>query len=113
MTKEEYLAFCRGIEGAAVDQPFDEDFTSYIARHVDSRRWFAAILAHDGRDFVNLKCDPVESDFLKSVFAGVAPAYHMNKTHWITLYFESDVPDDLLRALTMKSYKLTEGKKKK
>lgn len=107
VNRTDYLAFCRGIPGTVVDQPFQDDFVSTIARHADTGKWFAAILRHDGRDFVNLKCDPVEADFLRGAYAGITPAYHMNKTHWITVYFDSDVPDDLLRSLTMSSLRLT------
>lgn len=113
MTKQQYLDFCRSIDGAALDQPFEEDFVSYIARHRDSGKWFAAILEHGGRDFVNLKCDPIEAEFLRSVYAGVEPAYHMNKTHWNTVYFDSDVSDELLKRLTMDSFRLTDGKKRR
>lgn len=113
MTKEEYIEYCASIPGAVVDQPFEEDFTSYIARHADTRRWFAAILEHNGRKFVNLKCEPLEADFLRSVFKGVEPGYHMNKTHWNSIYFDSDVPDDLLKQMTKNSYCLTASKKKR
>ena len=113
MTKEEYIEYCRTIPGAAVDQPFEEDFTSFIARHADTRRWFAAILEHDGKKFVNLKCEPLEADFLRSVFKGVEPGYHMNKTHWNSVCFDSDVSDDLLKQMTMNSFRLTEAKKKR
>lgn len=112
MNREEYLDFCRGLVGVTVDQPFEEDFNAYIARHTDSRKWFAAILEHNGEKFVNLKCDPIESVFLQSVYEGVKPGYHMNKTHWISVRFESDVPDELLRQLTMASFRLTEKKRK-
>lgn len=111
MTKDEYLDFCRGLNGVVVDQPFEEDFSSWIARHQDSRKWFAAILEHGGREFVNLKCDPIESEFLQSVYDGIVPGYHMNKTHWISVYFDSDVPDMLLMELTKMSFKLTTKKK--
>lgn len=113
MNRETYLDFCREIHGALVDQPFEGGFSSWIARHADTGKWFAAILEHNGRQLVNLKCDPIEADFLKSAFRGIVPAYHMNKTHWITVYFDSDVPDQLLRELTMASFRLTDISKKR
>ena len=112
MTRDKYLDFCRAIPGALVDQPFDEDFETYIVRHCDNRKWFAAVLRHDGRDLINLKCEPIEAEFLRSVYEGIIPAYHMNKTHWNTVYLDSDVPDELLRQLTMASYKLTARKQR-
>ena len=113
MNKQMYLDWCRDIPGAIVDQPFEADFDTYIARHADTGKWFAAMLEHNGRQMVNLKCDPVESEFLQSVYQGVAPGYHMNKIHWISVYFESDVPDELLQQLTMVSFRLTDKRKKK
>lgn len=112
MDKKTYLDWCRGLDGTIVDQPFEADFSSYIVRHADTRKWFAAVMEHDGREFVNLKCDPIESEFLRSVYSGITPGYHMNKTHWISVYFESDVPDELLCQLTLASRRLT-GKGKK
>ena len=114
MNKESYLNFCREIAGAIVDQPFEEDFETYIARHASSRKWFAAVLRHNDRDLVNLKCDPIEAEFLRSVYSGITPGYHMNKVHWNTVYLDSDtdVPDELLRRMTMESFRLTEAKRK-
>lgn len=112
MNKAEYLDFCRGLPGAVVDQPFEGEFDVYVARHGDTGKWFAALLQHQGRDLVNLKCDPIESGFLQSVYQGVTPGYHMNKTHWISVYFGSDVPDALLEQLTRASFRLTDKKKR-
>lgn len=113
MNKQQYLDFCRDIPGAALDQPFSEDFDAWIARHADSGKWFAAVLHHGGQDFVNLKCDPIESEFLQSVYGGVKPGYHMNKIHWISVHFDSDVPDELICRLTHASFRLTDRKKGK
>lgn len=98
--------------GAEVDQPFEEDFSTYVARHYDSRKWFALIFDVKGKPAVNLKCDPMEADFLRRVYEGVTPAYHMNKTHWNTVYFDSDVPDDEFIRMTEISFNLTRKKRK-
>lgn len=113
VNKQTYLDWCRQIPGAIVDQPFEGDFETYIARHGDTSKWFAAVLKHDGRSLVDLKCDPIESEFLQSVYRGITPGYHMNKTHWISVYFDSDISDDLLRQLTLNSFRLTDMRKKK
>ncbi len=113
MTKEKYLEFCRNIAGASVDRPFNEDFSSYAARHTISRKWFALIMELDGRVIVNLKCDPMQADFLRRIYKGIVPAYHMNKTHWNTVYLDSDVPDEEIENMTLESFNLTEKPKKK
>ena len=107
MTREAYLNYCAGLPGAVVDQPFPEDFQSWVARHWDSRKWFALVMKVDGRDAVNLKCSPMEADLLRSAYTGVRPGYHMNKTHWNTVYLESDVPEEELLRMTEESFRLT------
>ena len=32
----------------------------------------------------------MEADLLRSAYTGVRPGYHMNKTHWNTVYLESE-----------------------
>lgn len=113
MTREEYLEYCASIVGAVQDKPFPDDNVSIVARHRDTRKWFALIMQLDGRDIVNLKCDPMEADFLRSAYSGVIPSYHMNKTHWNTIYLSSDVPDEEIKRMTMNSYCLTSKKARK
>ena len=113
MTKSAFLSLCASMPGAQTDQPFEGDFVSTIARHGDSRKWFAACLQWNGRDIVNLKCDMLRGEFWRGQFTGVVPGYHMNKIHWNTVYFDSDVPDDLLKQMTMASFRLTEARKRR
>ena len=112
MTKEIYINFCKTIAGASVDQPFPEDFDTYAVRHTISRKWFALIMELDGKTVVNLKCEPMQADFLRSIYTGVIPAYHMNKTHWNTVFINSDVPDEEIERMTLESFRLTDKKKK-
>ncbi len=111
MTRQEYLDYCNTITAAVADTPFDDGET-VIVRHRDTRKWFAAIMELNGRTIVNLKCEPMEADFLRTAYEGVIPAYHMNKVHWNTVYLDSDVPDEEIYRMTMNSFVLT-GKKKK
>lgn len=113
MDRQSYLNWCAKIDNAQIDQPFEGDFETSIVRHADSGKWFAALLSHEGRRMVNLKCDPIEAEFLKSVYSGIESAYHMNKTHWISVYFDTDVPDELFCRLTMLSFQLTKKKPRK
>ena len=39
--------------------------------------------------------------------AGVFPAYHMNKQHWISVVLNDSVDDDTVEMLLDMSYKLT------
>lgn len=106
MTREEYIEYCKTIVGASLDNPF-EDSDIVIVRHADTRKWFAAVMKLDGKDIVDLKCEPMEADFLRAAYEGVTAGYHMNKTHWNTVYLESDVPREEIENMTMKSFELT------
>jgi len=111
VTKTEYLEFCGTITAAVCDKPFADDADSVVVRHRDTRKWFALVMEHEGKTLVNLKCEPMEADFLRGAYEGVIPAYHMNKVHWNSVYLDSDVPDEELRRMTMNSFFLTAKKK--
>lgn len=113
MTRDEYLEYCGTISGAALDKPFPDDNTSVAARHTDTLKWFGLIMQLDGRDIVNLKCEPMEAEFLRSAYSGVIPAYHMNKVHWNSVFLDSDVPDEEIFRMTLNSYELTSKMKKR
>jgi predicted DNA-binding protein (MmcQ/YjbR family) len=71
-----------------------------------------ALIAHDKTDrlYINLKCDPLEADFLRSAFESVEPAYHMNKAHWNGVVIGGDVSDDELKRQIEHSYDLIKPK---
>lgn len=75
-----------------------------VFRHAASRKWFAIVmdvpknklgLPDDGcvADILNIKCDPV---LIGSLLAedGFLPAYHMNKSTWISVLLDEIVPDE-------------------
>ena len=63
-------------------------------------------------DVVNLKCDPA---FIGSLLheSGFYPAYHMNKTHWITVALDETASDDLLKIALDMSFATTAAKRKR
>lgn len=107
MTREAFVAFCASLQGATVDQPFQQDFLTTVARHGHSRKWFAILMRKDGRDFANLKCEPLEGAMLRGMFTGVRPGWHMNKDHWISVDLAGDVPDEVICRLLDASHALT------
>ena len=107
--------------GISPDYPFDEDFETAVFRHADTKKWFAIMmkipkaklfLSGEGDIWVvNLKCDPEIIESLAGVESGIFRAYHMNKTHWLTLVPEM-CDDDMIYWLVEKSYNLTKKVKK-
>ena len=107
MTREAFIDYCAGLEGAGVDCPFSDDLETTVARHTRSRRWFAILMNREGRDFANLKCEPLKGGMLRGMFTGIRPGWHMNKDHWISVDLAGDVPDELIRQLVADSHALT------
>ena len=104
--------------GISPEYPFDDSSTP-VFRHSDNRKWFAIMMnipksklipGTDGNiDVVNLKCDPILSSTLISE-NGVFPAYHMNKTHWITVILGDSTDAGMVKWLLGISYDLTKKK---
>jgi len=79
-------------------------------RYMVGGKMFAATLNDgEGRPVVSLKLDPLEGEFLRGQYPDIAPGYYMNKRHWNSIRLDGDVPDDLLRDLAEKSYRLVLG----
>lgn len=116
MTRQDLIDFCLTLPGAYEDYPFSElpgDGATTVMRHLGNKRSFALIMEHDGQLYLNLKCDPMEADFLRQVYQGVIPGYHMNKTHWNTVVMDTDVPDEEIQRQIGNSYDLIKPKKRR
>ncbi len=116
MTRQELIDFCLTFPAAYEDYPFDDiaDGGAWtVIRHRTNKKSFALIYERNGKLYVNLKCDPLEADFLRQAFADVASGYHMNKTHWNTITIGGDVPVDELKRMVGNSYDLIKPKVRK
>ena len=78
MTKRELIDLCLTYQGSYEDYPFD-NVTSVI-RHGGNKKMFALIAERHGKLYMNLKCDPIKADTLRTVFKSVEAGWHMNKT---------------------------------
>ena len=63
-----------------------------------------------GRPIVSFKLDPLFGEMLRHRYADIVPGYHLNKTHWSSLYLDGEVPDDIVRSMVDESYRLVWGK---
>ena len=121
MKKQDFFDICRDIYGASPDYPFEDDFETAVFRHTDNRKWYAlsmrvsrrklGICSDETVDVVNMKL-PIEMFGSFSEKDGVYPAYHMNKTHWVSVVLP-DASDKLVRFLLSASYDATRSKKRK
>jgi predicted DNA-binding protein (MmcQ/YjbR family) len=119
-TKETFFEYVKEAYDIEPDYPFADDFESAVFRHPENRKWFALFMARIDRrrlnsdedgvcDVVNLKCDPFMIGSVLSA-TGVAPAYHMNKEHWISVLLDGSADMELLQGLIAMSYELTRPK---
>jgi predicted DNA-binding protein (MmcQ/YjbR family) len=69
-------------------------------------RMFALVAWMEKPVKITLKCDPDDADVLRSLFEGVEPGYHMNKTHWNTVTLDETVPDSIVLDMIDASYSL-------
>ena len=114
-TRQEIIDYCLTFVGAYEDYPFDkviDENACTAIRHRQNKKSFALIMRHNGEMYLNLKCDPLEADFLRSVYKNVIAGWHMNKLHWNTVIMsdDCDVPADELRRMIEHSYDLIKPK---
>ena len=122
MTDKQFvLEYVKTLVGASYDCPFEEDFDTTVLRHKDSGKWFGIIMSVSGKkigredpaplDVMNLKSNPEDSIVLFDLYHEIIPAYHMNKTHWISVPLDNSLSKSLVISLIDKSYYLTKKKK--
>lgn len=106
--------------GTLHEAPWEDDPYSITFKTEVAKKWYAIMmritadrLGLKGRnliDVVNIKLMPQEID---SLIDGVHffRAYHMNKTHWMSVKLDKDLDMQKFLALTDESYALAENKK--
>jgi len=116
MIKQDLIEYCLTFPAAYEDYPFDgqpahsDDGVWTLIRHRTNKKSFAHIYERNGKLCINLKCDPIRSEFLRDMFNDIIPGWHMNKTHWNTIYIGGDVPHDEIYELIQHSYDLIKPK---
>lgn len=74
-------------------------------------KMFAAVCLDDQDQpyYITLKLEPLEGDFWRKQYDDIIPGYYMNKTHWNSVKADGAVPDDIIRDLLDKAYKIVLG----
>lgn len=72
-------------------------------------KWFLLIQLDAPEPRIAVKLPPETGLTLREEFAGVRPAYHMNKTHWNDLYLDM-LEDGFVREQILASYTLVASK---
>ena len=87
---------------AIEDFPFGNEVHVFKIRE----KMFGFLAYREGFARVNLKCDPDEAIMLRRRFESVIPGYHMNKTHWNSIYVGEDLEDQMIYDLIKHSFEL-------
>lgn len=106
MNIEDFRSYCLSLKGVHEKMPFEKAVSEYdrnLLVFCVADKWFCFVNI-DVFDFCNLKCDPEQIGELQDRYEGIKPGYHMNKKHWISVYFEKDVPEKVIHDLVRQSY---------
>ena len=122
MNRQDLIEYIKNIYSTDPEYPWDSAPKYAVFRHGSNNKWFAVIMdlpkeklgikSNEIIDIVNLKCDPILIGNLRKE-KGIYPAYHMNKTYWISVTLDGTIEDDKLKWLLDLSFDLTNIKHKK
>lgn len=108
MNIEYFRDYCLSFKGVTDKMPFAKALSEYdrgLLVFSVLNKWFCFVNV-DVFDFCDIKCDPEQIKPLMENYEGVRPGYHMNKKHWISVCFNSDVPDLKIKELVRQSYEI-------
>jgi predicted DNA-binding protein (MmcQ/YjbR family) len=117
--REAILTYAKDHYGIEPETPW-ANFPHYqVLRHAKNKKWFALIMdvssdklnlqPTETVDILNIKCD---SDLIGVLLGekGFLPAYHMNKTHWISIILDDSVDLKRILSLLNLSFELTQSR---
>lgn len=118
-SRENLDKYISEIYGITAEFPWIQYPGFAVYRHAGNKKCFAVVmnlpmskfgLSEDKTvDVVNLKCDPIMTGSLHKE-NGIYPAYHMNKSYWISVLLDGTVDDEKLKYLLDISFDLTNSK---
>ena len=106
MDIERFRSLCLSMPHADEYLPFDEHTLAFRVGGEEGKIFCLTPLDRADRPSANLKCDPERAVELRESYDAVQPGYHMNKTHWNTIYLEEGLGDELIRELVIHSHAL-------
>ena len=107
MNIEDFREYCLALPFAKENSPWTEPRYQNLVTFTIDGKWFC-LLDIDNK-YCNLKCAIDQVVPLQDKYEGVQPAWHMNKTHWIKVILDSDVPTAEIEVLVKQAYVLIVG----
>lgn len=106
MNIEEFRNHCLSLKGVTEKMPFEKannDYDRNLLVFSIGDKWFCFVNI-EVFDFCNLKSAPDVSVALQAEYDAVRPGYHMNHKHWISVYFNQNMPDSRIFELVDEAY---------
>lgn len=103
---QELRSWCLELVGAEETFPFGAEVSVF---KVGGKIFALSALASSPLE-LSVKCDPELSELLRAEHESVAPGYHLNKRHWITITIGSDLADARIKDLIVDSHDLVRAK---
>lgn len=100
MDREQVRQYLHTKPEAIESFPFGEDAHVFKVKN----KMFALLALRNDLLMINLKCEPSEGIALCDMFAAITPGYHMDKKHWISVYFDGSVPEGEVKRLIDNSF---------
>lgn len=120
MTRQELLDWVKEEFGTEPEYQWIKYPNYAVLRNTDSK-WYGIIMdvpknkfgidSNDSVDVLDVKADMMLIDLLINQ-PGFYRAYHMNKTHWISVFLDGTADDVIIKNLLADSYEKTRKKNK-
>ena len=122
LQRERITRYIQDTYGTEAEYLWADSPSGAVFRHPAGKKWYALImsvlperlglLGEQALDVMNVKCSTTMIGSLLSV-KGFLQAYHMNKSHWISIVLDDSVPDDQITPLLELSYDSVAPKRRK
>ena len=88
--------------GSQIQYPFGPDWEVFKVRD----KIFLLLTAVTGQQQMIIKAEPEDCQALQQQYSFIAPGYHMNKRHWVSVYPHAELHKQLIEELVTDSYRL-------
>ena len=100
------LKTTRSLPEVTVTQPFGEGYDVF---KVIDKVFMLSFQLHN-KAAINLKVDPDHGAMLRDIYPYIHSGWHMNKQHWISVFEDEHLDEDLVQDLVLNSYELVVNK---